>query len=291
MPKRTIARLIATLGTISLATATLTACGEAGSEDLLGAIEEGNITLGTKYDQPGLGLRSPDGTLSGLEVDISTYVVNSIADSNGWEHPEITWRETPAAQRETFIQNGEVAMIAATYSINRSRLESVNFGGPFLVTHQALMVRGDDDRIQGMDDLNNDLILCSTAGSVPSQRAKEAIPGLQLQEYDTPSSCIEALDQGSVDAITTDATILYGYAQYYPGDFRIIEMTQDGEPFTDEYYGIGLAKDDTEGTDAINQALQKMYDDGSFDRFLEENFGENPDVIEDGTPGDLSAIS
>lgn len=289
MKKTTFTRLLAVIGAATLAT-TLSSCASSESTDLLGQIESGSVTLGTKFDQPGLGLRSPDGAMSGLEVDISTYVVNAIADENGWEHPEITWRETPAAQRETFIQNGEVAMITATYSINQARLETVNFGGPFLITHQALMVRADDDRIQGMDDLNNDLILCSTAGSVPSQRAKEAVPGLQLQEYDTPSSCIEALDQGSVDAITTDATILYGYAQYYPGDFRIVEMIQDGEQFTDEYYGIGLAKDDEDGTDAINAALQKMYDEGTFDSFLETNFGENPEVIEYGTPGDFSGI-
>ncbi|MBD8031273.1 glutamate ABC transporter substrate-binding protein [Corynebacterium gallinarum] len=289
MKKTAPVRLLTAIGAAALA-ATLASCSSSESTDLLGQIESGAVTLGAKYDQPGLGLRSPDGAMSGLEVDISTYVVNSIADDNGWEHPEITWRETPAAQRETFIQNGEVAMIAATYSINQARLETVNFGGPFLVTHQALMVREDDDRIQDMDDLNNDLILCSTAGSVPSQRAKEAIPGLQLQEYDTPSSCIEALDQGSVDAITTDATILYGYAQYYPGDFRIVEMIKDGEQFTDEYYGIGLAKGDDEGTEAINTALQKMYDDGTFDRLLEANFGENPEVIEYGTPGDFTGI-
>ena len=87
-------RLLAAIGAAALATA-LASCASSENTDLLGQIESGSVTLGAKYDQPGLGLRGPDGTMSGLEVDISTYVVNAIADDNGWQHPEITWRETP----------------------------------------------------------------------------------------------------------------------------------------------------------------------------------------------------
>lgn len=217
-------------------------------------------------------------------------MANSIADDNGWDHPTVEWRETPSAQRETLIQNGEVDMIAATYSINPGRSESVNFGGPYLLTHQALLVREDNDRIQTLEDLDDGLILCSVTGSTPAQKVKDVLPGVQLQEYDTYSSCVEALSQGNVDAMTTDATILFGYSQQREGEFRVVEMEQDGEPFTNEYYGIGITKDDTEATDAINAALERMYADGSFQRFLTENLGEDSQVVQEGTPGDLSFL-
>lgn len=289
--KRTSTRIIAALSGIALAGVTLTACGDSGgSEGLLSSIENGNVTLGTKFDQPGLGLRNPDNSMSGLDVDVAQYVVNSIADDNGWEHPTVEWRETPSAQRETLIQNGEVDLIAATYSINAGRSESVNFGGPYLLTHQALLVRQDDDRIVTLDDLSDGLILCSVSGSTPAQKVKDVLPGVQLQEYDTYSSCVEALDQGNVDALTTDATILFGYAQQYEGEFRVVEMEQNGEPFTNEYYGIGLKKDDTAATDAVNAALERMYADGSFQRFLTANLGQDSVVVQEGTPGDLSFL-
>ena len=284
---RSITRIAAIIGTVAVSGSLLAACGGSSgdSDGLLSSIESGNVTLGTKFDQPGLGLREPDGSMTGLDVEVATYVVNSIAAENGWDEPSIDWRETPSAQRETLIQNGEVDMITATYSINPGRSESVNFGGPYLLTHQALLVQDSNNEINGLDDLEGK-ILCSVTGSTPAQKVKEALPTVQLQEYDTYSSCTEALRQGNVDAMTTDATILNGYAAQSPGNFRVVELEKDGEPFTNEYYGIGLAKDDTEGTDAINTALEAMFEDGSFDKFISDNLGEG-EAITEGTPGDL----
>ncbi|MEX3503831.1 glutamate ABC transporter substrate-binding protein [Corynebacterium sp. LK2510] len=287
---RTIRTLAAAAAAVVTAT-TLSACAggsAAGGEGLLAQIESGNVTLGTKFDQPGLGLREGDGSMTGLDVDVLTYVVNSIADDNGWEHPEISWRETPSAQRETLIQNGEVAAIGATYSINASRAEAVSFGGPYLLTHQSLLVRSDETEINGLDDLDGRL-LCSVTGSTPAQKVKEALPGVQLQEYDTYSSCVEALRNGNVDALTTDATILGGYAAQSPGDFTVVELEQDGEPFTNEHYGIGVTKDDSEAVAAVNAALEAMYADGSFQRFVDENLEGGVGVSED-KPGDLSFL-
>lgn len=288
--KRTISRILATTATIATATTALVACGASGgSEDgLLSSIESGSVILGTKYDQPGLGLRETDGSMTGLDVDLGQEVVNRIAETEGWEAPEIEWRETPSAQRETLIQNGEVHLISATYSINEGRAESVSFGGPYLLTHQALLTRADDSSITDLDSLDGK-ILCSVTGSTPAQNVKDVLEGVQLQEYDTYSSCTEALRQGNVDAMTTDATILNGYSAQSPGDFQVVEMEQDGEPFSNEYYGMGLTKDDQEAVDAVNAALETIIEDGTFDRFVSENLGEG-DGVNPATPGDLSFL-
>lgn len=287
--KTQLRRLGGLLSLVFLSASTLSACAFDGGGDLLTSISEGKVILGTKYDQPGLGLRQIDGSMSGLDVDVATYVVNAIAEDKGYDKPEIEWREAPSSQRETLIRNGEVAMIAATYSINEGRLNTVNFGGPYLLTHQALLVREDSD-IHSLEDLGKRGILCSVTGSTPAQKVKDKMPNIQLQEYDTYSSCAEALRQGNIDAMTTDATILNGYAQQDPGQFRLVEMEVDGKPFTNEYYGIGLLKDDTEATEAINRAIERMYADGSFDKFVQNNLGSS-EGVEATEPGDLSFVS
>ena len=273
------------------ATLSLTACSSAsGSDDgLLGAIESGNVVLGVKFDQPGIGLREGDGSFTGAESDIATRIVESLAEENGWEPPHIEYRETPAAQRETLLRNGEAHLIQGGYSITPDRMELVEFAGPLLLTHQALLVRSDDNSIQSLDDLDGK-ILCSTSGSKPAQRVKEEIPSVQLQEYDTNSSCIEALSQGNVDALTSDAPILAGYAGQYDGDFEVLDMTKsDGSFFSNEWYGIGLKKDDTESRDAVNKVLEDMKDSGELNAIIEEYFGDL-DSIEETTPGALSGI-
>jgi glutamate transport system substrate-binding protein len=73
---------------------------------------------------------------------------------------------------------------------------------------------------------------------------------------------------GFVDAVTTDEAILAGFAAQTPGMFKLV-----GEPFSQERYGIGLAKDDTDLQTKINDALAKMEADGSWAAAFEENFG------------------
>ncbi len=91
---------------------------------------------------------------------------------------------------------------------------------------------------------------------------------MQLQQYDTYSACIEALKNGAVDAVTTDEVILAGYAAQSPGAFKIV-----GQPFSEERYGIGLKKDDTELQTKINDAIEKMVSDGAWKEAFDKNLG------------------
>ena len=84
----------------------------------------------------------------------------------------------------------------------------------------------------------------------------------------TYSACVEALRNGAVDAVTTDDIILAGYAAQYPGQLKVV-----GKPFTEERYGIGLAKGDTASRNKINDAIQAMIDDGSWQKAFEATVG------------------
>ena len=266
--RRLTAAVLAVLGMVSLA-----ACGTNEARSLLGSIESGHVILGTKFDQPGLGVRTPEKDFQGVDTDVARYVVKYIADKEGWEQPDITWREAPSAQRETLINNGEVDMIAATYSISASRMRSVDFAGPYLVTHQALLVR-DNSEIKGLQDMGASTKLCSVTGSTPAQKIKDALPEVQLQEFDTYSACVEALSRGKVDAMTTDATILAGFAEQYEGQMRVVEMKkEDGSYWTNENYGIGMAKGQEDAVKLVNEALNEMHDSGEYKRIMEKNLG------------------
>lgn len=287
--KRLTAAVVATASVVAL-----TACGSGGARDLLADIESGHVVMGTKYDQPNLGERTPDKQFAGLDTDVSRYVVEYIAKKHGWATPEIEWRETPSAQRETLINNGEVNMITATYSINKGRLKAVDFAGPYLVTHQALLVR-EDSGIKGLNDIAPGTRLCSVSGSTPAQKVKDALPEVQLQEFDTYAACAEGLKQGVVDATTTDATILAGFAQRYKErfdeDYSVIQLkNDDGSFWTNENYGIGLPKGDDKAKAEVNEALNEMHDSGEFQKIVAKNLGDNVDIGEKPKIGDLSFV-
>ena len=247
---------------------TATACGgdnndsdSAGS----GSGGGGKIKVGIKYDQPGLGLKEPDGSFSGFDVDVATYVAKEL----GYDANQIEFVETKSADRENALARGDVKFIAATYSINDERKKKVDFAGPYLLAHQDLLVKTDSKIAKG-DDLNGKN-LCSVTGSTSAQNVKESIaPKANLKQLGGYSECIAALQSGAVDAVTTDDSILAGFAAQdkYKGQFKLA-----GLKLSNENYGIGLKKGDSATLDKINKALEKMVSDGAWDTAVKENFG------------------
>ncbi|GAA3216164.1 glutamate ABC transporter substrate-binding protein [Streptomyces sp. XM83C] len=241
---------------------TATACG--GDDGDSGSGGGKTIKIGIKFDQPGLGQKTPDG-YTGFDVDVATYVAKKL----GYNPDQIQWKESKSADRETMLQRGDVDFIAATYSITPKREEKVDFAGPYLLAHQDVLIRADDNSIKSPADLN-DKKLCSVTGSTSAQNVKDKLaPKANLQKYPTYSSCLNGLQTGAIDALTTDDSILAGYAaqDQFKGKFKL-----GGFKMTNENYGIGVKK----GSDLkakINKALEEMVADGSWDAAVKKNFG------------------
>lgn len=252
---------------LTLAAAITAGCGGGDDKSATEAAKSGKLTIGIKFDQPGLGLREKDGSYSGFDVEVAKYVAGKL----GVQPDGITWKETPSAQRETLIENGSVDLIFATYSITDKRKEKVDFAGPYFIAGQSLLVKADATDITGVESLTGNKKLCSVKGSTPAQNVKDKYAkDVQLQEYDTYSLCIEALRSGSIDAVTTDNVILAGFAAQSPGQLKVV-----GEPFTKENYGVGLKKGDKETRGKVNDAIEAMIADGSWAKALEKTVGKS----------------
>jgi glutamate transport system substrate-binding protein len=250
--------------------------GEGAGDTAAGNGDGEGLTIGIKFDQPGLGLREGD-TYSGMDVDVA----KAVAEKMGVSEDQIEFVETPSAQRETMLDTGQVDMIFATYSITDSRKETVQFGGPYFVAGQDLLVAADSD-ITGPDDLDGRL-LCSVAGSTSAQNVKDEVPGVQLQEYATYSECLEQLANGTIEALTTDDTILAGYAaqEQYAGQFKVV-----GNTFSEELYGVGLPKD-ADTCEEINGYLTELWEDGTMEQIIEDNLGPADYAPSDANPPEV----
>ena len=239
--KRKVCRVIAALAAVAC-TMSLAACG---------ADETGKIRIGIKFDQPGLGFKK-SGTYVGFDVDVAKYIAKKL----GYSEDQIIWKEAPSKQREAMIQNGDVDMILATYSITDERKKAVSFAGPYFVAGQDLLVRKDDNSINGPEDLNGKR-LCSVTGSTSAATVKEKFASeVQLMEQPGYAECATALFSGIVDAVTTDDIILAGLASASRGKLKVV-----GKPFTQEHYGVGIKKGDTQLATKINNAIVDMIQD------------------------------
>jgi glutamate transport system substrate-binding protein len=260
-------RQIAALTAATVVALGLAACGDSGNGGGSGGGGGGgggSWKVGIKYDQPGLGLKEGS-KFTGFDVDVAKYVSKEL----GHDENDIQFVQAPSAQRETLISTGQVNMIVATYSITDKRKQQVSFAGPYFIAGQDLLVRADDSSITGPDSLTGKK-LCSVTGSTSAQKVKDKYPGVQLQEFGTYSECVAALVSKGVDALTTDNTILAGYASQpqYKGKLKVV-----GKTFSEERYGIGIKKGDVDLCKKIDDALKKMIDSGEWKKAVDANLG------------------
>jgi glutamate transport system substrate-binding protein len=226
------------------------------------------ITIGTKIDQPGFGLKGLDDKPAGFDVEIGKIIASEL----GIPADKISWVATPSAVRETVIEKGEVDIVIATYTINDTRKQKIDFAGPYYVAGQHIMVRANDTSITGPDSFKaGDKKVCSVQGSTPSTNIKKYLKdeAAQLVLFQGYAQCAEALKNNQVDAVTTDNVILLGLMSTNEGQFKLA-----GTKFTDEPYGIGLKKGDTAFREFINATLEKIYADGRYAQAWKDTAGK-----------------
>ena len=224
--------------------------------------EAGKITIGTKFDQPLFGQVDAGGDPQGFDVEIGKLIAAKL----GIPASGITWTETVSANREPFIQSGQVDIVVATYTINDKRKEVVSFAGPYYNAGQDILVlTGNPEGIKGPEDLAGKPV-CTVAVSTSEKNIAQYTD--QITSLAGYAECLPLVSSGAVVAATTDNVILAGLAANSAGEFEVV-----GNPFTEEPYGIGLAKDDTAFRTFINDVLEKAYSDGDWAAAWENTAG------------------
>ncbi|MFL6057104.1 MAG: glutamate ABC transporter substrate-binding protein [Actinoallomurus sp.] len=256
---------------LAVATMGVSGCAAKKNTTVVDKAKSGKkLVIGVKYDQPALGMKTGTG-VEGFDIDVAKYIAKKLGVK---KDSDIEFKEARSANRETFLQNGTVDMVIATYSITDARKPKVTFGGPYVVTHQDLMVRANDNSITSVQSLKGKK-LCAVSGSNSWKNITEGTNKLNVKVAATTvpaqgyEECITKLKGGSVDAVSTDATILAGFAVREGSPVKVVNA-----PFTDEKYGVGLKKGDTKTCNAVNDAIKSMYSDGTAKQLWEKWFAK-----------------
>jgi len=258
----------------------LAACGGGGGGDhasvdvkadpgLTGAAktlaDKGSIKIGVKFDQPGVSNKEPG---SDTPVGFDDEMGRIVAAHLGIEPSKIQWIETVSDNRESFLQDGTVDLVIASYSITPDRRKVVGQAGPYYVTGQQLLVRSDNSTIKGPNDLKNAKV-CSVEGSTSLARVQDDY-GAKPVPFSTYSECVDQLKNKTVDAVTTDGAILLGYAAQDPDNLKVV-----GKPFSEERYGIGYKKGAPGMCQFLNKAIQESFKDGSWADAFQKTLGKS----------------
>lgn len=228
------------------------------------AKKRGKLVIGAKADQPYLGFEDQSTKeRSGFDIEIAKMIAADL----GFSDKQIEWKTVDSGIRETAIAKGQVDYLVGTYTINDERKKQVGFAGPYYKAGADLLVRKDETAITGKDAVKGKKV-CSIVGSTPLQEIKKPEYGASVVELAKYSDCVQQLLTKQVDAVTTDDSILKGYAAANSGKLKVV-----GQPFTEEPYGIGLNKDDMVLREAINASLETHVQDGTYKKIYEATLG------------------
>ncbi len=235
----------------------------------------GKFIVGVKFDQPGFGQKNPTtGSDDGFDIESTKDIAQGIfGGTKADAAKKIEYTESVSKNREPYIQQGKVDAVIATYTINGTRKQVVDFAGPYYIAHGDLMVKADNTTIKSIADVNTKKV-CTVKGSTYEASIKAKAPQAQVTLLDNYSACAEGLTDGRYDAVATDNGILAGLVSKSNRAFKLANAT-----YTDEPYGIGLKKSDDAFRMFINDRLNTIESNGQWKSAFEATIGSGPGAL------------
>ena len=155
---------------------------------------------------------------------------------------------------------GQYDLIIAAMTITEERAKAIDFSDPYFTTGQVIVVRKGNKGIQGPEDLRGKIVAVQIGTT--GQFEAEKIPGIRrIDKYPTIPEAFVALKQGRADAGIGDELVALEELRLNPGATEIV-----GEPFSSEYYGIGIRKGRTDLLRRVNEGIAILKANGTYDR-------------------------
>ncbi len=246
--------------------ALLAGCGEEEAaeeveqeEVALETVKPGKLLMGSDTTYPPFESIDDKGEAVGFDVDIA----REIAERLGLE------LEVVSVKWEGIIpglKTGDYDIVMSAMTITEERLMEIDFSDPYIDSDQSIAVRKGDTSIKNEADLAGKVV--GVQVDTTGQFTAEKIPGIkEIKKYDTILMAFEDLELGRIDAIVNDYPV-NAYISKDRGKTEVVATIK-----TDEKYGIGVKKGNSQLLKAINKALAEIKKDGTYDRIYEKWFG------------------
>lgn len=242
------------------------------AEDVQNIVDRGVLKVGCKSDIPKFSLQNTaTGEYEGFEDDLAYAIAGEIFGCTADEAKEqklVEFQGVTAKTRGPLLDNGEIDLVIATFTITEERKETYNFSTPYYTDAVGLLVNKDSG-IQSIEDLDGKII--GVAQSSTSKQGFEdytAEKGLDIkpgfQEFDGYPALAQALATKQIDCFSVDRAILAGYVN---DSNQILE-----DRFAEQEYGVASKKDNAGLAALVEEKVTSMLADGSM-KALQDEWG------------------
>jgi polar amino acid transport system substrate-binding protein len=230
--------------------------------------DRGSLRVGISADTLRMSARDPfTGAIEGFDIDVARAIAKAILG----DPSRVTFRVITSAQRERVLMNHEVDVVVRTYTITCERWEHIAFSAGYYEAGQKLLVPS-TSRVRGVEDLGGHRV-CAPEDTTSLDRLR-TWEGVEAVPAATHTQCLAMFQQGRVDALTGDDTVLAGFVAQDPYA-KVV-----GDALSDEPYGVGIPADQVDMVRFVNAVLERRAAEqgwhNSYDRWLSDALGDAP---------------
>ena len=230
--------------------------------------KQGYLIAGVNAGLYQFGYLNPGtGRIEGFEIDLVRELAHAIfGNYNAYRLVALT-----VPQRIPFVQNGRVDIVVDAVTITCARRRQVDFSTVYYDAKQTVLVPS-NSKADGIRALAGKPV-CATAQSAPMQMMEDRPDPPQAVGLPQAIDCLVALQEGKVDAISTDSSILLGLRAQDP------ETKFVGGSLADVPYGMAISKGHPDFVRFVNGVLAKLRATGTWRRLYAKwlgRFGPTP---------------
>lgn len=236
------------------------ACGDDDEGGDFGLVTPGTLTICTDVPYPPMEFEDPtaEGGYTGFDIELVRAIAADLGlglsvATPGWE----------AITSGLAMEAGDCDMSAASITITSEREENIDFSDSYFSAEQSLLVLADSG-IMSAAEAGKIAVQSGTTGELYAQQNLSN----ELLGFEDAGALYLALQAGEVDGVITDLVGNQGYVDDNPGVAVVVQTWA-----TDEEYGFAVKEEGSEALlDAVNDSLDKLRDDGTYDSIYNDWF-------------------
>ncbi len=228
----------------------------------------GTLIVGFDQDFPPMGFVGDNGEYTGFDLDLAKEVASRLG---------LEYKAQPVAwdSKDMELESGNIDCIWNGFTIT-GREDDYTWTTPYMANKQVFVVANDSD-IKSQADLAGKVVEVQADSSAEAAlKENQDLANTFGQLLTTPdyNTAFMDLEQGAVDAVAMDVIVAGYQIKQRNADFKILD-----DSLSEEEYGVGFKKGNTELRDKVQGALEEMAADGTLAKISDEWFGGDVTTI------------